>query len=61
MSEWVVYLHPIIRLLSDPIPELARGSFSECERVYFEALDNPEVDDFYLEMTEVGSTVIGPL
>lgn len=61
MSEWVLYLHPIIRLDHEPIPELARGSQAECETAYFDALDNPEIDDFYLELTEIGAEPIGPV
>lgn len=51
---WAVYIHPIIRLETDPVPVLATGDYDICEAVFFEALDNPEIDEFYLELAPAG-------
>lgn len=50
---WAVYLYPIIRRGDEPVPTLATGSYEDCEAAYFAALENPEIDDFYLELVEL--------
>jgi hypothetical protein len=52
---WAVRLHPIIRLIGDPIPVLGTGSHIDMEALYFEKLEDESIDDFYLELCQLPS------
>jgi hypothetical protein len=53
---WAVRLHPIIRFIEDPIEVLGvSDNYPDMEQLYFDSIEDPEIDDFYLELVEVPS------
>jgi hypothetical protein len=53
--EWAVYSHPIIRFDTDPVPVLGKGTRAEMEDLYFRTIEDPDVDEFYIELAPSGS------
>lgn len=46
---WAVWHHPIVRQWGDPLPVIGKGSRAEVEDIYFRTIEDPEVDEFYVE------------
>lgn len=47
-ERWAIWRHPIIRRETDPVPMIAAGSYPAMEGLFFEMVDRPDEDPFYL-------------
>lgn len=49
-ERWAVYRHPIARPIDNPVPMIAAGDYATMEGLFFDLCEDPDEDEFYLEL-----------